>query len=160
MSTLVLNELRPTLGLRVGHFIFFTHKVTAVLEFRTIYHAWEAETCENWLGLVQVNSCIYYAHHTKGSRGLRGKGPWPLKIQWGPFNWRIGNVFQWRDPSNFASRGPWKFKWWGPLTLNKKCLPRALRPQNYTIKSEKFCFIFVEDIFKFHYIFTEKSQIN
>ena len=42
-----------------------------------------------------------------------------------PQNWRIGNVFQWRDPSYFVW-GPWKFKWWEPRTLNKKCLPRAL----------------------------------
>ena len=32
--------------------------------------------------------------------------------------------------------------------------------QKYTIKSEKFCFIFVEYIVKFHEVFTEKSQIN
>ena len=25
---------------------------------------------------------------------------------------KLENVFQWRDPSNFAW-GPWKFKWWG-----------------------------------------------
>ena len=41
--------------------------------------------------------------------------PPPLK------KWRIGNVFQCRDPSNFAW-GPWKFKWWGhPWILNRKC---------------------------------------
>ena len=59
-----------------------------------------------------------------GHSGARGKGPGPLKIQWGPWeilpegpmdpqNWRIGNEFQWRDPSNFAW-GPLKFKLWGP----------------------------------------------
>ena len=48
-----------------------------------------------------------------------------LRAQWTPQNWRIGDVFQWRDPSNFAW-GPWKFKWLGPRTLNKKCLLRAL----------------------------------
>ena len=37
----------------------------------------------------------------------------------------IGNVFQWRDTSNFAW-GPWKFKWWEPRTLNKKSLSKAL----------------------------------
>ena len=64
----------------------------------------------------------------QGSRVPGGKGHVPLKIQWGPYeilpegpmdpkNWRIGNVFQWRYPSNFAG-GPWKFKWWEPQTLN------------------------------------------
>ena len=64
----------------------------------------------------------------QGSRKPGGKGHVPLKIQWGPYeilpegpmdhkNWRIGNVFQWRYPSNFAW-GPWKFKWWEPQTLN------------------------------------------
>ena len=73
-----------------------------------------------------------------GSWGPRSKGPAPwksngafvkfcLRAQRTPQNWRIGNVFQWRHPSNFAC-GPWKFKWWGPLTLDNKCLLRALWP--------------------------------
>ena len=53
---------------------------------------------------------------------VRALGPWKsngalvkyfLRAQWTPQNWRISNVFQWRDPSNFAW-GPWKFKWWSP----------------------------------------------
>ena len=45
-----------------------------------------------------------------------------LYLVWRP---KFNAVFQWRDPSNFAW-GPWKFKWWGPRTLNKKCLSKAL----------------------------------
>ena len=62
-------------------------------------------------------------------RGLevRALGPWKsnatllkfcLRAQWTLQNWRIGNVFQWRDPSNFAW-GPWNFKWWGSWTPTK-----------------------------------------
>ena len=57
---------------------------------------------------------------------VRALGPWKsngalvkfcLRAQWTPQNWRIGNVFQWRDPSNFAWC-PWDFKWWQTLTFH------------------------------------------
>ena len=57
-----------------------------------------------------------------GGLEVRALGPWKangalvkfcLRFQWNSQNWRIGNVFQWRDPSKFAW-GPWKFKWLGP----------------------------------------------
>ena len=69
-----------------------------------------------------------------GGMGVRDLGPWKsngalvkfcLRAQWTLQNWRIGNVFQLRDPSNFA----WALRnsnGGNPRALNKKCLPRAL----------------------------------
>ena len=90
-----------------------------------------AKWCPFSLGLNVLNKKMS-SYHCE----VRAPGPEnPMGPLWnfvwgpnGPPNWRIGNVFQWRDPSNFAW-GPWKFKWWGPWTLNKKCLPRPLSPQ-------------------------------
>ena len=56
-----------------------------------------------------------------------------LRIQWNPKNWRIGNVFQWRDPSNFAW-GPWKFKWWGPRALNKNVYRKPCKASRHSVK--------------------------
>ena len=67
-----------------------------------------------WSSILYVMVWIYRALEAPG---VRAPGPWKsngalvkfcLRAQWTPQNWRIGNVFEWRDPSNFA-RGHWKF---------------------------------------------------
>ena len=69
--------------------------------------------------------CMYFFYdfaRALGGQEVRPLGPWKsngalvkscLRAQWTPQNWRIGNVFQWRDPTKFAWV-PWKFKRLGP----------------------------------------------
>ena len=54
--------------------------------------------------------------------------------------WRIGNIFQWRDPSNPFKfcLGPWKCKWLGPRTINKNVYRESwISIQHQLVKSLK-----------------------
>ena len=99
------------------HYVFKISKKTNILKIAITIKV--LGTLEH-IFIVMQGSLFIVMQGSRGG-GLKSNGvlmKFCLRAQWTPQNWRIGNVFQWRYPSNFAW-GPWKFKWWEPRTLNK-----------------------------------------